>query len=153
LNDLVFCSEEHSTTFLQSCPQECVIRNNPYWNAASSDFVKLITREKHFLTTIVLNGTRSTGVISNESTFMKHELPHFDSKHLKKVRILLLYSSNNKKHENCEKPITLHLLFEKLNEKQISYDCLDDPNLIIQTLCYGEENFQKCENYLKIFII
>ena len=144
----VFCSSENLDQFNNnSCPYECIFANNVFWNAASLNFAK---KASGFVT-VVLNGTRSFGAVSNQSTFVKYELPAFDSRSINLVNVFLLHQPGAVKYETCSNPKTLVYLMNELNKKNITYKCVEDPKNIIGFFCFQNAFSKECKSIKFLF--
>jgi len=145
LDSLQFCSDENQNYFVESsCPLDCVYRKNPFWNAVSTKFSEKATG----VVTVVLNGTRIQGALANYSTFFNHELPALSSNVVSMVRVILLHMPGQLKHETCKSPKSLKLLEKILEQKQIGYECNDDPAEIMALMCLKTPEAVECA-YLK----
>lgn len=147
LNELVFCSQNATYSYADMCPDTCVTRNNPYWNAASRDFAQ----KARGYVLLVLNGTRTTGAIYNTSTFFRYELPALTSENVQQVKVLLVHNPDMAKYETCQQPKTLQLLESSLREKNIEYACEDNPDEIVFILCTHSPMSKECQS-VKNFI-
>ena len=146
LNKLNFCSGESGSGFNYDwCPDECVLFNSTFWNAASIDYAKKASGNVR----LILNGTRKMGALLNISTFVKYELPYLDSTRVKKVSVLILHSLDQEKVETCHKPATLNYLKNVLKEKNIKYECEDNPDSILFLMCFNEPNSKECQSVIK----
>jgi hypothetical protein len=141
LNELITCSSANSTSFSDNCPESCIKFSNPYWNAASRDFA----RKAKGNAMIVLNGTRTSGAISINSTFLNYELPELNSQNLKQLKVLLLHTPSEPKFETCRQPKTLKILEEELNQKNVTYLCEDNPGEIVFLLCFVNPFSKECQ--------
>lgn len=141
-NNLRFCSDRNETDFNESsCPLDCGIRNVSYWNAVSAKYAK----DARGLVTVVLNGTRTSGAISNTSTFLNYELPVFESKSINRVKVILLHNPDRPKYETCQHPKSLKNLKKVLVKKNIDYECEDNPLNIMALFCFQEPDSQECK--------
>lgn len=143
LNELTFCSTNKSRKFFsnESCPQDCVTRNSPFWNAASIDFAKKASGNVY----IMLNGTRKYGAVLNTSTFFKHELPYLHSDKIKRLTVFLMHTPGQEKHETCNKPKTLNILSNILLEKNITYVCEENLERTTFLLCFYNPQSNECQ--------
>ncbi len=142
LDKISFCSQKGSNTFdTESCPFKCSRVDNTYWNAASRNFAAKARGE----ITVVLNGTRTIGALSKESTFLKYELPEFTFPNISYVKIILLHALGKPKYETCNRPKTLQILFDILESKKIPYECDDNPNNIIALFCFQDPFSKECQ--------
>lgn len=143
LNKLIFCSEKNLQKFNEkSCPNECVKTNNSYWYAASKYFAQKVRGQ----VTVVLNGTRTIGAVSNTSTFLNYELPNFKKNNVKLVRVILLHRLGTEKYETCNEPKSLHKLESILMERNIRYECQDNPKYIIGLFCFQNPMSKECQS-------
>lgn len=121
------------------------MQSNPFWNAASRNFAQKARGEVK----IILNGTRSHGAVSNQSTFYKYELPQFNSSTINKVKIILLHNLEKPKYETCAKPKTLRLITNELQKRKIDHECEDTPDRIIALFCFEDETSKECQSIKK----
>ena len=148
LNKLNFCSSDLNSDFNYDwCPEECVLYNSSFWNAASIDFAKKASGNVN----LILNGTRSVGALLNSSTFIKYELPYLDPIRVQKIKVLLLHSPDQEKFETCERPVTLDYLRKMLKEKNILYECEDDPDNIFLLMCFKDTQSRECQTVINSF--
>ena len=140
LNELVACSSAGSASFSSTCQDSCVRTDNPFWNAASSNFA---SKARGYVIS-VLNGTRTSGAVYNQSTFFRFELPQMSSENVKQLKVLLVHNPGMKKYETCGMPKTLNILKEKLVEKNIEYMCEDNPVDIAYFLCFQDPTSKEC---------
>jgi hypothetical protein len=141
LNELVACSQPNSSSFsYDQCPDQCIRFNNPFWNAASRDFA---TKAQGYIQ-IVLNGTRTTGAVSDSSTFFRHELPALNRTLVRELKVLLVHNPDLPKYETCQEPKSLALLKIKVEQKNISYSCEDNPEVIKFYMCFANPLSKEC---------
>ncbi len=142
LNELNFCSSQSLNNFVfDSCPRACVTSNNPFWNAASSNFAKRAFGDA----VVVMNGTRSFGALSNTSTFFNYELNLLSFPQVKQVKVYLINVPGQTKYETCSQPKTLSTLKNILESKQIKYLCEDNPENIIFSMCFMDDQSKECQ--------
>ena len=142
LNEVTFCSSSSTADFVyKTCPAECVLFDSAFWNAASIDFAKKASGHVK----LVLNGTRNTGAVLNSSTFFRYELPYLDVEKVNKLTVFLLHSPGQKRFETCKKPKTLAYLETALEEKQIAYECEDNPENILFLMCFYNIKAKECQ--------
>lgn len=143
MNGLLFCSAPNQSYFTtnESCPNECVTWNNPFWNGASADFA----RKARGYAIAILNGTRTNGAFVETSTFYRFELPELNSDRLKGLKVLLLHDLDKPKYETCKKPVTLTQLKAALDAKNITYECEDDRFEILLLMCSQDPFSRECE--------
>ena len=143
LNELMFCPNKTLAGFnYDSCPADCVTRNSMFWNAASADFAK---KASGYIN-VILNGTRTSGAIANYSTFFNYELPNFKSDRIKQVKVLLLHSPGQQKYETCSEPKSLVTLKNLLKQKNIDYECEDNPTDILLLMCFYDPFSKECQS-------
>ena len=143
LNNLRFCSSLGKQDFDYSlCPVNCGIRNVTFWYAASADFA----RKASGYINIVLNGTRTNGAVSNTSTFFLYELPNLNSTKVKSLKVLLLHAPDQVKYETCKNPKTLVDLQKALTDKNILYQCEDNPKSIQAFMCFQDSTTKECQS-------
>jgi hypothetical protein len=141
LDSLQFCSDKDQPYFVEShCPLLCVYRNNPFWNAISTQFAQKASG----VVTVILNGTRTQGALVNYSTFFNYELPALRSTVVSVVRVILLHLPGQLRHETCKSPKTLKALEKILEEKQIGYECQDNPPEIMPLMCLKAPDTEEC---------
>jgi len=142
LNEFNFCSSQSINTFaFDSCPRSCVTSNNPFWNAASSNFAKRATGDA----IVVMNGTRSFGALSNTSTFFNYELSKLSFPPVRQLKVYLVHVPGQTKYETCKEPKTLITLKSILESKQINYVCEDNPENIIFSMCFMDASSKECQ--------
>jgi hypothetical protein len=148
LNKLNFCSTHSNSDFdYDSCPEDCVLYNSSFWNSASIDFAKKARGHVN----LILNGSRSIGALSNVSTFVRYELPYLEHSRVEKLKVLLLHNPDQEKFETCKRPVTLEYLKNVLKEKNITYECEDDPDNILLLMCFKEEQSKECQDIKKSY--
>jgi hypothetical protein len=147
LNELTACSMARSNAFsFDQCPVNCSVKNNPFWYAASRDFAL----KANGYIQIVLNGSRTTGAVSNTSTFFTTELPALNASLVRGLKVLLVHNPDMPKYETCQAPKSLALLKSQVEAKKISYSCEDDPEVIRFYMCFTNPLSKQCVtlNYL-----
>jgi hypothetical protein len=113
-----------------------------FWNAASKGFAQRASGTVY----IMLNGTRNAGAIANWSTFINYELPEFKKERIKQVTVLLLHSPDQPKFETCNEPKTLVYLQNVLKEREIQYECLDNPSNMAYLMCFYQPGSKDCQS-------
>ena len=148
INKLTFCSTDLNSDFNYNwCPEECVLYNSSFWNAASIDFAKKASGSVN----LILNGTRSVGALLNTSTFIRYELPYLEMPRVEKIKVLLLHNPGQIKIETCKRPVTLDYLKHILYEKKIAYECEDDPDNILLFMCFKDDQSKECQTVKNSF--
>ena len=121
LNGLSFCSRTGLNDFAyDQCQESCVTMDSPFWNAVSKDYAQKAQADIY----LFLNGQRSTGAISLNSTFIKYELPNLTIR-VKKIIVFLIQMVDKTPHETCSNPDTLKTLQRMITEKGYRYECYD----------------------------
>ena len=147
LNKLTFCSNDLNSNFnYDSCPEDCVAFNSAFWNAASIDFAKKAFGNVK----LIVNGTRHVGALLNTSTFLKYELPYLDSTRVQKLTVLILHSPDEEKIETCQRPLTLKSIEYFLKEKNIKYECQENPDSILFLMCFNDPHAIECQRLNQI---
>jgi hypothetical protein len=95
---------------------------------------------------VVLNGTRIIGALSNQSTFFRYELPFLNSSKIHAVKAVILHRPGYEKYETCREPKTLKILENILNEKNIHYECEDNPFNILGLFCFEDSFSKECQS-------
>ena len=147
LDGLNFCSDNKSGNFLTVCPSDCVTRSNPFWNAISKNYATKATDR----VVVVLNGTRSYGALSNQSTFFNYELPFFNFAKINHFQIILLHSPDMPKYETCQMPKTLNILKNILQSNKVAYECIDDNFYLKNFKCIQNQNLPECQKFFSAF--
>lgn len=141
LDSLRFCSDKNQEYFVEShCPHLCVQRSNPFWNAISMRF----SQKASGVATVVLNGTRTQGALLPYGTFFNHQLPALSANSVSVVRVILLHIPGQLRHETCKSPKSLRVLKKILEDKQIGYECDDNPAELMALICLKASGSEEC---------
>lgn len=141
-NTLSFCSRNNTNDFdYNTCPFMCGTINNAYWNAASKRFAQKTTGEVQ----VILNGTRGKDAFDTRATFANYELPYFNSSSVSVVKVILLLKPGREKYETCKEPKSIALLKNSLVEKNITYECEDNPANILAYFCFTDPLSKECK--------
>ncbi len=141
LDNLVFCVNNSTKQYIYntSCLNDCTYRT--FWTAASRNFASRVTGSIFS----VLNGSRSSGAVSNTSTFFTQEIPQLTSAKVKKLTVLLLQSPDLPVYETCATGKTILNLKNALTEKNILFECEDNPEMILFYMCFQNPASRECE--------
>ncbi len=139
---LSFCSDKNEPDFIESqCPKSCVTRDNPFWNAISIQQAKKTSGSVK----VLLSGTRKAGAFASFSTFYRYELPYLDPNVVQSVKVLLICEPGKLKYETCKAPKTLKDLKLKLEAKNITYECEDNPREVMKLICLRTPEASECK--------
>jgi hypothetical protein len=95
---------------------------------------------------VVLNGSREIGAIKETSFFYTIELPLLDASKVDTLKVLLLHDVDMAKHETCSQPKSLLKLIEILKIKSINYECEDNPDNVVLTMCFKNPLSPECQS-------
>ena len=141
LDDLTFCkSASGNLIYNSSCTSDCSFRT--YWNAASKNFATKASG----VVTAVLNGSRSSGAITNTSTFYNYELPYLNPQIIKKFTVLLLQTPGATTVETCKSGKSILALQKELSDKKIIFECIDNPQIILFYMCFLDPMSKECQS-------
>ena len=147
VSQLTFCSANgNSTLSYTSCPNNCVLSNNPFWNAASRDFARKARNQVY----VFLNSSMPSGAITHSSTFKTYEIPEFKTTNVKKINVYLIRTPNMTQIEACHNG-TIKWLQETMDTRNIEFSCTEDSNAIYAYVCFENPDSNECSFFNNVF--
>ena len=142
MNEFTICSNTLQDEMVQeTCPPSCGLSG--FWEAASTNFAK----RSSGIATVILNGTRETGAISNSSVFFKHELPNLEPPRVSKVLVYMLVAPGMATLASCVERKSLLTLQTILATKSIPFECVDNPSFLFYYLCFLSPDASECKRH------